>query len=90
MDEKEFRRLCVARLIEWSMARHGRMLAQDEVYVVWMCKALQNNKALLSTTAADGRYYEFTYNGDKDELYMDVYGKEMNIVFNGVFNGAQE
>lgn len=43
------------------------------MYVVWCCKTLQNHKALLSTTAPDGMYYEFTYNGDKDELYMDAY-----------------
>lgn len=36
-----------------------------EVFDVWYCKTLQNHKALLSTTLADGMYYELTYNGDK-------------------------
>ena len=49
------------------------------VYVVWMCKTLKNSKALLSTTVPDGKYYEMTYNGEKDELYMDVYTKVQNI-----------
>ena len=49
------------------------------VYVVWMCKTLKNSKALLSTTIPDGKYYEMTYNGEKDELYMDVYTKVQNI-----------
>lgn len=57
-----------------------RMLDED-VYVVWMCKTLQNMKALLSTHVPDGRYYEVTYNGDKEEIYLDVYRKEKNIVF---------
>lgn len=33
--------------------------------MVWCCKILQNNKALLSTTLFDGMYYECTYNGNK-------------------------
>lgn len=50
-----------------------------DVYVVWQCKVLQNNKALLSTTLPDGMYYECTYNGDKHELYFDAYKKFENI-----------
>jgi hypothetical protein len=51
----------------------------DDVYVVWYSKSLQNHKALLSTTVCDGMYYELTYNGDKDELYIDAYKKWENI-----------
>ena len=49
-----------------------------DVFVVWSCKTLQNNKALLSTTLFDGMYYEVTYNGDKQELYLDAYKKFEN------------
>lgn len=49
-----------------------------DVYVVWNCKTLQNNKALLSTTLSDGMYFEATYNGDKKELYFDAYHKLEN------------
>lgn len=49
-----------------------------EVFDVWYCKTLQNHKALLSTTLADGMYYELTYNGDKKELYLDAYKKFEN------------
>lgn len=58
----------------------GAFLSPDDVYVVWCCKTLQNNKALLSTTLLDGMYYEFTYNGDKDEAYLDAYKKWENKV----------
>lgn len=47
----------------------------QDVYVVWFCKTLQNWKALLSTNLPDGQYFEVTYNGDKKELYLDVYKK---------------
>lgn len=50
-----------------------------DVYVVWFCKALQNWKALLSTNAPDGVYYEVTHNGDKNETYVDVYKKWENF-----------
>lgn len=49
-----------------------------DIYVVWVCKTLQNNKALLSTTLSDGMYFECTYNGDKQEMYLDAYKKEKN------------
>ena len=62
-----------------STDKNGRITA-DEVYVVWLVKALQNNKALLSTTVADGMYYEFTWNGDKNEGYLDAYKKWKNVL----------
>lgn len=49
-----------------------------EVYVVWKCKTLQNWKYLISSTLYDGMYYEVTYNGDKDEWYLDAYKKFEN------------
>ncbi len=49
-----------------------------DVYVVWCCKTLQNCKALISTSLPDGMYYECTYNGDKDEMYLDAYKKFEN------------
>jgi hypothetical protein len=50
-------------------------ITEEQVYVVWFCKTLQNWKALLSTTLPDGKYYEVTHNGDKQETYLDVYVK---------------
>lgn len=55
-------------------------IAQNDVFVVWSCKTLQNKKALLSTTAKGAPYFEITYNGDKDKTYVDVYKKEKNYV----------
>lgn len=46
-----------------------------EIYVVWFCAALQNWKALVSTNIKDNCYLEVTYNGDKDEVYIDQYMK---------------
>lgn len=50
-----------------------------EAYIVWKCKALKNWKYLLSSTLPDGMYYELTFNGDKQEWYLDAYKKFENI-----------
>lgn len=55
-------------------------LTLEEVYIVWFSKVLKNWKALVSTDVNDGLYYEVTYNGEKKETYLDVYGKISNTV----------
>ena len=60
----------------------NRMISTGNVYVVWLSKTLQNNKALLSTILPDGMYYEITYNGDKNEFYFDAYKKFENRCIN--------
>lgn len=57
----------------------NKTLTEDDVYIVWYCKTLQNCKALLSTTVSDGMYYEITYNGNKKEFYLDAYKKWQNV-----------
>lgn len=59
-----------------------------DVYIVWKCKALQNWKFLLSTSLLDGMYYELTYNGDKQEWYLDAYKKFENRVISGKSGGG--
>ena len=50
-------------------------ITEDQVFIVWFSKTLQNWKAMLSTTISDGMYYEITYNGDKQEVYLDAYSE---------------
>ncbi len=57
----------------------------EEVYVVWYCKSLQNHKGLFGYPVSDGMYYEMTYNGDKDELYMVAYKKTEKKCLTGEF-----
>jgi hypothetical protein len=56
-----------------------RIDPDENVYIVWFSKILQNWKALLSTTVSDGMYYEVTYNGDAAEMYLDAYKKFDNV-----------
>lgn len=51
-----------------------------DVYIVWKAKILQNWKYLISSTLPDGMYYELTFNGDKNEWYLDAYKKFENKI----------
>ena len=55
-------------------------ITKDNVFVVWSCKTLQNKKAILSANVKGALLYEFTWNGNKEEGYLDCYKKEKNIV----------
>ena len=72
--------VCKRKLVEWyNKNRPETPINPSNVYIVWSCKTLQNYKCLASTTVSgDGIYAEYTYNGDKQELYEDVYVKISN------------
>ena len=55
-------------------------ITKDDVCIVWFCKTLQNFKVMLATPLIDSIFYEFTYNGDNKEAYLDVYDKMDNKV----------
>lgn len=63
------------------MEENGRAPGEGEtpvVYVVWFAYILGGWKALVSTSAANGHYYEVTYNKAKLETYIDRYSKDYN------------
>lgn len=82
MDEKKFSDKCRELVASYTNDHLDKSdqkeITEDDVFVVWQAKVLQNNKALLSTKLLDGMYYEITYNGDKDEYYFDAYKKWEN------------
>ena len=53
-----------------------------EIYVVWMVKVLRNNKAMISSNQSDGRYFEVTWDGERECFYLDVYSKVENQALN--------
>lgn len=82
MESKTFINICKCYVADYANSHLDKsdntQITEDNVYVVWYCKELQNHKALMSTTLLDGMYYELTYNGDKEELYFDAYKKFEN------------
>lgn len=84
---EHFQSVCKRKLVEWynnelSLVNgdvQRNPIDLSNVFIVWSCKTLQNYKCLVSTTVSgDGIYAEYTYNGDKQELYEDVYKKLTN------------
>ena len=82
MKNNDFEKLCIKTIVDYFNEKVDKTdnftLKEEDVFIVWSCKTLQNNKALVSTTVSDGMYYELTYNGDKKELYLDAYKKQEN------------
>lgn len=82
MESIVFEKLCKQTVVDYVNSHRdisdSQEMTMNDVYIVWMCKTLQNNKALVSTTFSDGMYYELTLNGDKCELYLDAYKKWEN------------
>ena len=70
----------VKKYVEEHLDKTNENLKESdkEPFVVWKCKVLQNWKYLLSTRLPDGMYYELTFNGDKQEWYLDAYKKFEN------------
>lgn len=84
MGNEKFLKLCKEIVADYFNKRSDKTdkktITEDDVFIVWSCKTLQNNKALVSTTVSDGMYYEITHNGDKNETYVDAYKKWENFV----------
>ena len=82
MSNDKFLELCKKTVVDYFNNKveitDNMKINEDNVFTVWSCKTLQNNKALVSTNISDGMYYELTYNGDKKELYLDAYKKWEN------------
>jgi hypothetical protein len=87
MENEAFCKMAIREVVRYfnaqcdSTDKNGR-ISENDVFIVWLCKTLQNNKALLSTTVPDGMYYDVTYNGDKAEAYLDAYKKWKNVLIN--------
>ena len=82
MSNKEFQNIVIKLVMDYANEHLDKsdntQITEDDVYIVWLCKTLQNHKALASTTLHDGMYYEITYNGDKKQIYLDAYKKFEN------------
>lgn len=78
---EDFLRLCAKKVVEYENSRvdNTETIDINDTFAVWTCKTLQNSKAILSAKNKGAYMYEFTMNGDKEEIYMDVYKKVVNI-----------
>lgn len=86
---KHFESVCQKKLVEWySKNRPKTPIDLGDVLIVWSCKTLQNYKCLASTTVSgDGIYAEYTFNGDKQELY-EVQKTYKYLLHRGIGRGS--
>lgn len=77
--------ICAAKkaVADFLAQYHHKPIDVVDVAVVWQCKTLQNYKAILIGLTHDEFLFEATYNGDKDELYLDAYDKIKNVCIGG-------
>ena len=81
LDERDFRDRAIKAVADYwnanrTLKRKFGAIDASDVYVVWQVKVIQNAKALLGVNRdGDGMYFEFTWNGDGNEAYLDAYRK---------------
>lgn len=79
MNDKEFMEKAKDMVLEYYNSNvevtDNYQINEADVYIVWMCSILENNKALLSTTVNDGMYYEITFDNNNNTFYFDAYKK---------------
>lgn len=85
LNENKFRSLAKKAVVDyWNsnkklVDKFGE-INPNKVYIVWQVKVIQNSKALLGVNVdGDGYYFEYTYNGDVPEAYLDVYKKQKKL-----------
>ena len=75
MNKLSNKAIYAARTVLLNHSLHSpREIKPDDMYIVWFCKTLKNWKALVSGVHIT-EYIEVTYNGEKQEIYADVYTK---------------
>lgn len=94
MGNEHFANIAKQLVCRWkndNLREREETVSTSDVYVVWIAKVLQNNKAMLATNHADGLYFEVTYNGDKEEFYLDAYRKAENLKYvRGEWEGGRK
>ena len=75
MNKPQEKAINLARTVLFNEFSYNESkITPEDMYIVWFCKTLQNWKALVSGVHVK-EYIEITYNGDRQEAYVDVYQK---------------
>lgn len=76
----DFEVVCKNALIKQLNEKYGEVYTIEDLNFVWYNYTLRNNKAILVDNGDNKRIYECTYNDKTEELYIDIYDKDYNIV----------
>lgn len=80
MTSYKFEVICKNELIKELKELYREEYTIEDLHLVWFSKCLQNYKCTICDLKDNSRYYECTYNGDKKQLYVDIYDKQFNTV----------
>ena len=72
-------KLAICNYMDDRLNHFDPLFQLEDVHTVWQCKTLQNHKGIFIVLAPEMLMFETTYNGDKDEMYLDVYSKIHNL-----------
>lgn len=68
-------------VFDYNVLKYGQnAIKYEDVYIVWFCKTLDNWKVMAATTLPDNMYYELTYDGKRDRIYLDAYDRVQHLV----------
>ena len=71
MTNKDFIEKSFELVKEYSSKKNLIKVEDENIFIVWNCYTL-------GTHISDSRYYEVTYNKERNEIYFDSYVKEHN------------
>ena len=60
----------------------------EDIQIVWFAHVLGNKKAILIDDGDNKRIYEVTYSLANDQMYVDVYEKQLNKVVSTASRGT--
>ena len=80
MNSYKYEVICKNALIEQLKRLYNEDFKIEDLHLVWFSKILKNYKCVIVDLRANQRYYELTFNGLSNEIYIDIYQKEHNIV----------
>lgn len=91
MTDEFFLDYCKKRIKIYYLDYQALPIDRD-IKLVWFCKTIQNFKAIMfvppmqgkqddKPITINGKFIECSYNGDKDELYMDIYEKQNKKIY---------
>lgn len=72
----------IKSVLKSHVNKESNIITDKDISITWFSKTLQNWKALAITNLNDNKYYELTFDGDKERIYLDEYDKLSNTVYN--------
>ena len=78
MNSYEFEVIAKNEVIKELKEYYDEDVKIQNLHLVWFSKSLKNFKCIVIDLRPNNRLYECTYNGDKKEMYVDIYDKQHN------------